>query len=93
MSNIKSGWEQLVHSETVDEEILAINRLRKISQKDNLSFSLYMIDFSGKKIHYNDFKNQKIVNVAIDFYPDDAQFTLGNWKPLDIDNVSLFFLE
>lgn len=93
MRSVKEAWMQLVSSTTVNEEIEAIHRLRKMSKKHSVSFALYMIEPSGKKIHYNAFKNQKIESVSVDFQMRGSEFTLDKWKPIDIHNVSLFFME
>jgi|GEM_PF-6544253 len=93
MTEIKEHWKQLVNSTTINEEIEAIRKFSKITKENNSSFSLFIIDKSGKRIHYNDFTNQNIAHVSIDFNIDGTDFTVDHWKPLDTNNISLFFLE
>lgn len=93
MSTIKNTWEQLVNSKTINEEITAITHLKEASKENGFSFMLFVIDESGNKIHYNDFNNQKVKSVSVDFYVNDSEYNAENWKPLDVNNISLLFLE
>ncbi|MCX2764509.1 hypothetical protein [Aquimarina muelleri] len=93
MDTIKNTWEQLVNSKTIDEEVKVIKQLREASKENDFSFTLFILDESGNKIHYNDFDNQKIKSVSVDFYVNDSEYNGKNWKPLDVNNISLLFLE
>lgn len=90
---IKNLWGQLVNSETIEKEGDIIRQLCEVNKEDNTSFTLLIVDELGNEINYNDFHNQNIKSVSVDFHFDDAEYKGENWKPLDVNNISLFFLE
>ena len=95
MKELNNIWDQVVTSNNSSEEALNLKKLQDYLKKNDISIKVEVIDESGSVIDPASIaENQAIGEVKIHFFIQNKSFNpLKSWKPKELNNLYLLFLE